>query len=350
MLKVRYNVALPESNGFRADALMGESVVEHKARISDLRALNAAIVALSKILVENEHYAAILLLDEPRISLDTLSSEWVLWELLFRPEVLERLSVAVFQGGEVTTVFGQLQAEEQEALPLVFDRLSNAQKASRRGRTADAFYDVLRVLLVQWFRREGPLQIKRIEALSGFSYPTIASALDKLEDSLTRHSDRSVELKSFPKDAWVKLVAVNHELRKPRAYKARNPKSLEQLAARLMEKPDESVAIGGTIGAKHYLPGIDLVGTPRLDLTVHNWNSTKIDRLARRIDPGLREVGLKEAPQLVVHSLLRKNPLFHQSDDRTFADEVECLLDLQEARLEQQALEFLDHLKKNARP
>jgi len=61
-------------------------------------------------------------------------------------------------------------------------------------------------------------------------------------------------------------------------------------------------------------------------------------------------VGLKEAPQLVVHSLLRKNPLFHQSDDRTFADEVECLLDLQEARLEQQALEFLDHLKKNARP
>lgn len=348
MLNVRYNQVLTDANGFRADALMGESVVEYKARISDLRALNAAIVALSKILVKNEHYAAILLLDHPKISLETLSSEWVLWELLFRPKVLERLRVAVFQGGEVTAVFGQLQAEEQEALPVVFERLSNAQKASRR-RTADAFYDVLRVLLIQWFRCEGSLQIKRIEALSGFSYPTIASALDKLEDNLMRHSDRSVELKSFPKDAWFKLVAVNNELRKPRAYKARNPKSLEQLVARLTEKPDESVAIGGVIGAKHYLPGIDLVGTPRLDLTVHNWNSAEIDRLARRIDPGLRQVGLKEAPQLVVHSMFRKNPLFHPSDGRTFADEVECLLDLQEARLEQQALEFLDHLKKNAR-
>ena len=349
MLKVEYKITIPESNGYQADALIGESVVEHKARISDLRALNAAVLGLTKVLTEKEHYAAILLLDKPRISLETLKREWALWERLFRAEVLKRLRVAIVDKGEITAVFGQLQPGERNILPDVCERLSKEQKARGRGKSAGAFYDVLRVLLVQWFRREGPLQIKRIEELSGFSYPTVASALNKLEDSFTRQSNRSIELKSFPKDAWFKLVAANNEVRKPHAYKARNPKAIDVLLERLREKPDEAVAVGGVTGAKHYLPGIDLIGTPRLDLTVHKLSASNIDRLARRLDPGLKPVELKEAPQLVVHSLYRETPLFNKTVALTYADEVECLLDLREARLEQQALEFLDHLKKNAR-
>lgn len=54
---------------------------------------------------------------------------------------------------------------------------------------------------------------------------------------------------------------------------------------------------------------------------------------------------------IVVHTLYRAKPFFTETKDGTlYADEVECLLDLHEARLEQQALEFLEKLspRKNA--
>jgi hypothetical protein len=48
------------------------------------------------------------------------------------------------------------------------------------------------------------------------------------------------------------------------------PRSPEVLLQRLSELNRSDIAVGGVLGARHYFPGLDLVGTPRLDLVVHS--------------------------------------------------------------------------------
>jgi hypothetical protein len=56
-----------------------------------------------------------------------------------------------------------------------------------------------------------------------------------------------------------------------------------------------------------------------------------------------RTIRRDESPSLVIHALRRAESLFQPGEDGLpWADPVECLLDLHEARLESQALEFLN--------
>ena len=109
-----------------------------------------------------------------------------------------------------------------------------------------------------------------------------------------------------------------------------------------MERPN--IAVGGVFGAKHYHPSLDLVGSPRLDLTIHSTGSRADLGFVERLDPALRKVEDPSEPaNLVIHFLRRHDSLFDKgSDGLNWADPVECLLDLHEARLEPQALEFLN--------
>ena len=125
---------------------------------------------------------------------------------------------------------------------------------------------------------------------------------------------------------------------------------MEDLLVRLDTQPGKEVAIGGILGARYQMPGINMLGTHRLDLTVHNWSGERVEKLLRKLDPGLKKVDQGQIPQVVVHNLHRKDSFFIQTNTNTFADEVECLMDLDEARLESQALELLDHLKKQRNP
>ena len=59
------------------------------------------------------------------------------------------------------------------------------------------------------------------------------------------------------------------------------------------------------MGAHYYLPRIDLIGIPRLDLTVHNWDIRKVENFVRKLDPGLKQVEAGQMPQVVVHNLYR---------------------------------------------
>jgi len=109
------------------------------------------------------------------------------------------------------------------------------------------------------------------------------------------------------------------------------------------------------LGARHWHPGIDLVGTPRLDLTVNfpmprqrHWpmpDAALPHDFIRKLDPALRPASRDEPAFLVVHALLTPETFSKPGNDGTvWANEAECLLDLQEARLETQAQEFLKHL------
>jgi len=65
--------------------------------------------------------------------------------------------------------------------------------------------------------------------------------------------------------------------------------------------------------------------------------------VSHRLDPALEKATRRdESPTLVIHTIRRAESLFQPvENDLPWADPVECLLDLHEARLESQALEFL---------
>jgi hypothetical protein len=252
--------------------------------------------------------------------------------------------MVVFYEGSIIEKFGVYISEEIEALYTIQKQLWEKSNNNKR-KKPDSFYEIFRILLVHWIRGSGPLQINQLSQQAGFSFPTVAGALEKLESHLKRQTDRSVELRTFPRDDWFKLLAAKDNVRLPQGYWARNPRSVRDLINRLKENPDMDIAFGGIIGASKYFPGIDLVGIHRIDLCVHNWSISKIDKFVRKIDPGLKRVESGEIPQVVFHNISRPESLFVEGNDLSIADEVECLLDLYEARLESQANELLEHLK-----
>jgi len=343
MERIRYEVEVEDTCKTRVDAIMGKSIFEYKARVTDIRIIHSAFFLLAGIMADLSDHRGILILDETKISGPRLKNEWETLSKLIQPLIFSRLVIVVIFNGAIIKKLGDLTSEESEVISEIQEKLS--QKFRNQPRKSDAFFEILRILLVYWFRGYGPLQLNKVSQLSGFSYPTIALTLEKMEVYIKRHSDRSIELKSFPGDSWFKLIAVSDGVRKSRGYWAYQPKNIDNLIERLTEKNDYDVACGGIIGARFYLPGIDLVGIPRLDLSVHNWSTGKIDKFVRTLDPGLKRIETGEIPQVVIHNIFRPDSLFNQSNHLQIADEVECLLDLYEARQESQASELLEHLK-----
>lgn len=344
MDRIRYQVGINDSRKSRVDALQGKSIFWYKTRLHNLRELYATFIILARTMADLPDHTGVLILDETKLSISRLRNEWNSLDKLFQSSIHSRLCMVVFSGGSIIEDFGNLSNEETTALSKIQEKLSEKHN-KKKPRKPDAFFEILRILLIHWFRGNGPLQMNELGKLTGYSYPTVAASLEKLEHSLLRHSDRSVELRSFPRDDWFKLVAMADDIRAPRGYHAHRPRSLEDIIERLKEKTENDIACGGIVGARHYLPGIDLVGTPRIDICVHDWGSAKIDKLIRRLDPGLKKAEPGQLPQVVVHSIYRPVSLFSEGDRFKVADEVECLLDLHEARLESQALELLEHLK-----
>jgi hypothetical protein len=338
--------------GFRADALLGHSVFGVLTDLRDFRHFRSTLMGLAKILLVDSRYRGILILDEPQISDDRLQAEWSGFEPLFRPEILERIVLVIRREGIPDTVVGPLTDIERTCIGPVSEHAR--QRSSRPvRRPSEAFFDILRVLVVHWFRKSGPLTSKELAEQTGFSYPTIANALARLEPRLIRHSDRRVELSAFPKEAWFQLVAQADKARASQGFMAPSgrPRPPEAVLDRLRDLGRDDIAVAGVLGARHYLPGLDLVGTPRLDLVVHERRFGGPPTFLRRLDPALKPAGRGDPCQVVVHTLFRPEPFFSQPDDGIrWADEVECLLDLHEMRLESQALEFVERLTPKPKP
>ena len=129
------------------------------------------------------------------------------------------------------------------------------------------------------------------------------------------------------------------------------PRPPEVLVDRLRDLGRNDIAVSGVLGARRYLPGLDLVGSPRLDLVVQARRFGGPPTFLRRLDPALKPAGRGEPCQVVVHTLFRPDPFFsHPENGIRWADEVECLLDLHEMRLESQALEFVERLTPTPKP
>jgi len=346
MSSLHFGPKLPDLPGFRVDAVLGDTVFVVLVDPRDLRRFRASLMEVARISSTDRRRHSILILDEPQISDERLREEWEAAQTVLQHDITERLTFVILREEMPEQIIGSLSEEERSAIDAVAEHArQNAIRSVRR--PSEAFFDILRVLLINWFRNSGPLTSKELSEQSGFSYPTLASALRKLEKHLIRHSDRRVELKTFPKDEWSRLVANADKVRQTLRFADHSgqPRSIESLITRFEAIRFDDIALGGVPGARHIFPAIDLIGTPRLDLTIHCRTRKPDLSFLRRLDPALKPARPDDPARLVIHTIRYSHSFFDKASDGSFwADPVECLLDLHEMRLEPQAAEFLRFL------
>ena len=305
--------------------------------------LRAELMAMASRVALDTSRTATLRLVRPRISEERLEEEWRAAAGALRPAVLSRLSLqAVFADGR-SRVFGASRALPPEA------RAGEALRARGiRLPPRDLSFVVEKLLVWAWITRRGPLTRKWLEDAAGCSYPTVASVVERLGSVVRRHPDRRIELTHVPREEWARLFALSGEARSVMRFADRSgqPESPAALLRRLGKVAPDGVAVGGVAGARHHHPALDLVGLPRLDLSIHAPTRDTEIGFVNRLDPALKQVKDSAEPaQLVLHFVRHAEALFTpNTGGLPWADPVECLLDLNEGGLQAQALEFMDAL------
>jgi hypothetical protein len=309
-----------------ADIVLPGWVIEVKKGLRSSRNLRANLMELAYLLAENRDVKGALVLDEPGVTHKRLDLEW------------HEASKGIPNGpaAEIRRVLADsvtpVESVQQEVLP-----------------RPDYYTVVLKLLVHRWLTGRGPASVRRLQGMAGCSYPTVASALDRLEQVITRSPSRGVALTRFPTDTWRELLAIAHRVRSTIRYADRSgqPITPSKLAQRLEALSLPGVAVGGVLGAIRYDPDLDLTGAPRLDLSIHSPAGKVNLDFVKDLDPALKRVdGHGERAHATIHFVRRSESLFEVDEvGRTWADPVECLLDLHEMRFESQAAQFVRRLE-----
>jgi hypothetical protein len=349
MLNLQFRRRLDHWPIFLADAVLDDTIFEALPGLRDGRRLRAAALDMARAADADWVRHAILVLDRPRITPARLREEWAGARSVFRPDIASRLSLVMRYDKAWDGIPNAPDVRQQAAIEQILNHEGARRSFPSRGRV-DAAHEILRILIHQWMRHLGPVTIAWLMTVSGYSYPTVAKAVDKLASSIQRYP-RGLELKQFPRDEWARLLAVSDDVRRTVRFVDRSgqPRSPGSLLRRLGELERSDIAVGGVWGAGHYDPALDLVGNSRLDLSLHTRRASPDYGFVGQLDPGLeRATGRQEGAALVVHLVRRRESFFELSTDGPpWADPVECLLDLHEARLESQARDFLRVFSRN---
>ena len=328
------------------DVSSASAVVEVKTSVAGVRDVRAALARLASLLGSGERRRAYLLLVEPKVATSTLAEELEIFRRALKRDVAERLYLVTAEAGDTMTLPQEPPLEDRELLRRA---LGEIQEEARTLPRPDMQSEVTRYLLLQWFMRAGPLSPGRVQDAVGCAYRTVIRAVERLGRVVERTSDGSILLSAFPIDAWPGIVAESSGARSTHLYSdaSGQPRSPESLLRRLEHLGRSDVAVGGVLGAARVLPELDIVGTPRLDITVHGPTRNPDVEIARSLDPGLVLTDAHtRPPTLAVHFLRRQESLFERDHNQNvaWADPIECLLDLYEARLDAQARQFLQHI------
>ena len=345
MMSIHQRRSARGAGAYKPDLESPTAVIEVRNRLASVRGLRDAMAQLAGFLTEDRHRQAILLLVEPKMTACRVMEEWGRFKTALRPDIGERLRILVFRDGNFIDEPADLHPNDWRLLKEAIAMETEKNQALRQGNLQS---EVLRVMIHQWILGRGPMTFRWLQETVDCSYRTAAAVVERLGPAIRRHSDRRIELKYFPKDAWAKLVAVSDDVRGTLRYVDRSdqPRSVESLFKRLEKMDRSDVGIGGVLGAKHYYPDLDILGSHRLDLTLHCPGKRVDLEFVHRLDPGLEQSRDSRFPApLVLHFLRRKEPLFDADGSRNlWADPVECLLDLHESRLEPQAMELMNGL------
>ncbi len=333
--------------GYDPDGQWRDVVVEVKFHTHGFRDLRASLLGLAYWLTSNPGTRGVLVLVDSHITKEGLEQERRLDDKVLHPEVMNRLTVAVAKDKQYIGLPPDLGADFRAWL----DQL--ILEESHHGKSRNTYYAIFQILLHQWLLNHGPMTSDWLMKAAGCSYPTVRDALRRLDPYLQRHSDRRVELRYFPKDEWRRLLAVSDQVRSTVRFVDRSGQLFEQQRSpeshiRRLEKLNiANLAVGGIMGVRHYYPNLDLVGTPRLDLSLHCPGGNMDLSFIERLDPALKEVEDPLQPvSVAVHAVRRQQSFFELvTGTLAWADPVECLLDLHEAHLESQAADFLRALE-----
>jgi hypothetical protein len=325
---------------YHPDSVIDDTLVEVRRETDAVSTVRSALLQLAYAITDlGGSTKGILLVISPKITDERLEKEERYVKKVLAPGVSERLGIVVYQDGELRGLTDGMTIEVRREL----GRLAGAELASKvtKIHSTRIYYEILKVLIHQWIVDNGPMTADWLGKTVGCSYPTVANALKRLGSSITRNS----ELAHFPREEWARLVAVSDQGRATTRFADRSgqPRSPESHLRRLEKLNIPKLAVAGVIGAKHYYPSLDIIGTPRFDLSLHCPGTHMDVSFIERLDPALQRVKDPHQPvSVVVHAVRRKNPFFVTGEGSlSWADPVECLLDLHEARLESQAVEFL---------
>lgn len=334
------------------DAEVEHRLIEVKIGIAGLRNVRLGLMQLAYALTERPDSDGYLVLSDVEVTWERLEAEWKKAAAVLRPEHLARMTLCIEQEREIRGIPRTPDPVTQRILLDVLGE-QRAKHAPRQTRS-DASFVVLKVLLHRWLAAGDFVTTDWLARSAGYSYPTVADVLMRLGKLIERGPKRRVRLRWFPREEWVRLISLSDKARSTLRFADRSgePRSPEAHLARLEKMTPPRLAIGGVLGAKHYFPELDLVGTPRLDLSVQKYDRREIIELIRKLDPALQRVqDPREPANVVVHTIYHADSLFEPrlGGGLFWADPVECLLDLHDARLEFQASQLFDALR-NRRP
>ncbi|MEP6468004.1 MAG: hypothetical protein ABJB05_16960 [Parafilimonas sp.] len=298
----------------------------------------------------------ILAIQIPRITIQRVKEAYAEALAALRPEVADRLAIVAFAHGTtwMSSPSSDLEAIARAALQIESGPAGRVVRGSQNAGPAVSF-DVMKVLLEAWLRREGPLRIQEIMQRAGCSHPTVSLALEHLDrrGEVDRSKDRRAELRGLPKRTLEEAAILSESLRQTMwlidvSGRAADPARLRE---RLERAKPAHVAFGGVVAARHYHPEFDLNGIPRIDLTIWAPRGGPYEptRLLKA-DAGLIAVPSADPRSVAaIHRLSRAQSLFQKGPHAIpYADPVEVLLDLYELRLESQAQAFTQHLRGDA--
>jgi hypothetical protein len=311
--------------------------VKTLAGISNVRDLRSNLLTAAYEYVEFKTETS-LILKYCKLSPDRLNEERRLFAMLV-PEAAKHINILAQDGDSEIKI-----SQDIHSIP------ARSKRSPGVGP-----YNVQNIMLLNWMEGRGYQTIKAIGESCGTSYPTTATVIKALTDQglLNVRKDRSVELKYFPVNQWRTWIASGSDSRKSARFidisgQPLRPSSLiKRLKLNLPERED--IAISGIEGARFHYPDLDLSGSLRLDLVLHGNHKADLS-FVKMIDPGLK---LTDNPfanaDLVVHFMDRPETHFVLHGDLLIADPLECLADLYDMKLDQQAdqmLYFLSARKK----
>jgi hypothetical protein len=319
-------------------------VVAVLAHPDAIRTVRTTLMRLAYRLADEPGVRGHLVLEDSGITEERMQSEWVRAARVLRADILDRITVSLQRGSRVTVI---PPGEVPSATATILQEHAAAQhQAANRPTRPDYGFVILKLLMHQWLMSDEPVTSEWLGRTAGCSYPTVARALKALGSIVERSSDRRVRLRYFPREEFERLVATSERARSTIRFADRSgqPRTPESRVRRLEKLSPANVAIGGVLGARHYVSELDLVGTPRLDLSVHCRDAAPDLTFISELDPALeREDDPHKPASVVVHAMRHADPLtVPREGGLAWADPIECVFDLREARLASQAGEFLE--------
>lgn len=349
------------------------TVIELKQSSPGVRGLRTGLLQLARFLDEHPSVErGCLLLNRSRLSRERLQEEWCATKGVLKKSVSRRLGIIAFEENFqwIDPKDGELQSIAAKFEPHLTSSSADTRwhsegtvirptrpqrKYALPRRPGQKFYEIAKVLISRWLQKMGPIAIGELARQVGCSYPTVSAALKRssLRRAASHLSNRSVELRAFPHETWSELVALSSTMRPTFRFQDRSgdKRSPQSLLKRLERNTVSHLAVGGVIAARHWHPGIDLHGIPRLDLLYHSCDKRLDLTFVEKLDPALELVDDGLSADLVVHVIQRSMPLFVKPNPNgvSLADPVETALDLCELSLIPQADRLLTHLRPEVR-